>query len=67
MAIQFKLHHSAGTIGRQSLVPDLWIAVQPLDVAEAEVARRRPACGLGGAVEGGVLHKVKMISCKKTR
>jgi hypothetical protein len=52
---------------RQSLVPDLWIAVQPLAVAEAEVARGRPAQELGGAVEGGVLHEVKIISCNKTR
>ena len=52
---------------RQSLVPDLRIAVQPLAVAEAEVARGRPARGLGGAVEGGVLHEVKIISCNKTR
>ena len=52
---------------RQSLVPDLRIATQPLAVAEAEVARGRPAHGLGGAVEGGVLHEVKIISCNKTR
>ena len=52
---------------RQSLVPDLRIAVPPLAVAEAEVAQGRPAHGLGGAVEGGVLHEVKMISCNKSR
>ena len=52
---------------RQSLVPDLRIAVQPLAVVEAEVARGRPARGLGGAVEGGVLHEVKIISCNTTR
>ena len=52
---------------RQSLVPDLRIAAQPLAVAEAVVARRRPGRELGGAVEGGVLHEVKIISCNKTR
>ena len=52
---------------RQSLVPDLRIAVKPLAVTEAEVARGRPAHSLGGAVEGGVLHEVKIISCNKTR
>ena len=52
---------------RQSLVPDLRIAIQPLAVAEAEVAGGRPVRGLGGAVEGGVLHEVKIISCNKTR
>ena len=52
---------------RQSLVPDLRIAIQPLAVAEAEVARGRPVRGLGGAVEGGVLREVKIISCNKTR
>ena len=52
---------------RQSLVPDLRIAVPPLAVAEAQVAQGRPAHGLGGGTEGGVLHEVKMISCNKTR
>ena len=52
---------------RQSLVPDLRIAIKPLAVAEAEVARGRPVRGLGGAVEGGVLREVKIISCNKTR
>ena len=58
---------------RQSLVPDLRIAIQPQAVADAEVARdlrmRRggAARGGGGTVEGGVLHEVKVISCSKTR
>jgi len=63
---------------RQSLVPDLRIAVAPLAVVEAEVARdgRLAAAGGarqvelrggGGSVEGGVLHEVKVISCSKTR
>ena len=52
---------------RQSLVPDLRIATLPTAVAEVMVARGRPAHGLGGAVEGGVLHEVKVISCNKTR
>ena len=52
---------------RQSLVPNLRIAAQPLAVAEVEVARGRPARELGGTVEGGVLHEVKIISCNKTR
>ena len=52
---------------RQSLVPDLRIAAPPPAVMEAEVQRGRPAHGLGGAIEGGVLHEVKIISCNKTR
>ena len=59
---------------RQSLVPDLRIAIQPQAVADAEVARDlriRGGAGAvrggGGTVEGGVLHKVKIISCSKTR
>ena len=31
------------------------------------MARGRPARELGGTVEGGVLHEVKIISCNKTR
>ena len=60
------LNRMEAAMQRQSLVPDLRIAVQPLAVAEAEVARGRPARGLGGAVEGGILHEVKVISCNKT-
>ena len=59
---------------RQSLVPDLRIAILPQAVADAEVARdlriRGGAGGVrggGGTVEGGVLHEVKIISCSKTR
>ena len=52
---------------RQSLVPDLRIAAPPPAVAEAEVVRGRPAHALGGAVEGGILHEVKVISCNPTR
>ena len=59
---------------RQSLVPDLRIAIQPQAVADAEVARDlriRGGAGAvrggGGTVEGGVLHEVKIISCSKTR
>ena len=58
---------------RQSLVPDLRIAIQPQAVADEEVARdlrmRRGGAmrGGGGTVEGGVLHEVKIISCSKTR
>ena len=58
---------------RQSLVPDLRIAIQPQAVADEEVTRdlrmRRGGAmrGGGGAVEGGVLHEVKIISCNKTR
>ena len=60
---------------RQSLVPDLRIAISPQAVADAEVARDlRMRAGGGGAVrggggtvEGGVLHEVKTISCSKTR
>ena len=59
---------------RQSLVPDLRIAIQPQAVADAEVARdlrirggAGAARGGGGTVEGGVLHEVKIISCSKTQ
>ena len=58
---------------RQSLVPDLRIAIQPQAVADEEVARdlRMRGGGAmrggGGTVEGGVLHEVKIISCSKTR
>ena len=59
---------------RQSLVPDLRIAIAPQAVADAEVARDlriRGGAGAmrggGGTVEGGVLHEVKIISCSKTR
>ena len=56
------LNRMEAAMQRQSLVPDLRIAVQPLAVA----ARGRPACGLGGAVEGGILHEVKVIRCNET-
>ena len=54
---------------RQSLVPDLRIAISPQAVADVEVARgvRGGPRGGGGTVEGGVLHEVKVISCNKTR
>ena len=58
---------------RQSLVPDLRIAIQPQAVADEEVARdlRMRGGGAmrggGGTVEGRVLHEVKIISCSKTR
>ena len=60
---------------RQSLVPDLRIAIPPQAVADAEVARDLRIRGGGGGglrggggtVEGGVLHEVKIISCSKTR
>ena len=52
---------------RQSLVPDLRIAIPPQAVADAEVARDLRIRGGGGTVEGGVLHEVKTISCSKTR
>ena len=59
---------------RQSLVPDLRIAIAPQAVADAEVARDlriRGGAGAmrggGGTVEVGVLHEVKIISCSKTR
>ena len=56
---------------RQSLVPDLRIAIQPQAVADEEVARDLRMRG-GGAPRGGggtvdVLHEVKVISCSKTR
>ena len=58
---------------RQGLVPDLRIAIPPQAVAEAEVARDLRVRGAGGprggggAVEGGILHEVKIISCSSTR
>ena len=58
---------------RQSLVPDLRIAIKPQAVADAEVARDLTmrgggaARGGGGTVEGGVLHEVSIINCSKTR
>ncbi len=54
---------------RQSLVPDLRIAISPQAVADVEAARgvRGGPRGGGGTVEGGVLHEVKVISCNKTR
>ena len=58
---------------RQSLVPDLRIAVQPQAVADAEVRRdlrirgQGPRGGGGTVESGGVLHEVKIISCSKSR